>query len=676
MAVGIQNRKTILRSNTGASAMIFALAAGALLILGASAIELGRISDSKSKLNSIVDAAALAGKKAESGALNLSPSAARTLAEQVAQQSFDGNKHQLNGLASNALATISWDADNSLRVVGTADTNLIFGQIFGLSGSPISIVPVRAVGVAAAGSNQYVEIAMVLDNTGSMFSKDGRPETRFTLLRGAATSFVNTAFDKMTVPNRLRISVIPWATSVNIKGANPLGWDKTAVAATIVPDKGSQIMPNAPINRMGDINQDAATLANQFAPVGWRGCISGNGESQIANDAPKPSMKWDALQVPPNQHRANWKPSKIIADTCTVCPPPTPGPPPGPPPPPPPPGQLDGNYIDRTKAKTRFANNGQSAARASFTVPMNAGLKNPIIGRDIQNVQAGCVTSPCMKEVCDNAYSWTSLNRCWQDSAKYYGPDPYKQGRRNSFIAADTNCLNTWSSCTASPMPEGSQAACAADPNEIAWNAGGGQWCSWVAPTAWDKFDPTVGPNINCPMPMLGLSGSRKQVLDSINLMSPVVGGTHADIGLRWGLRSLSPRNEWTNFFGNAGKAPQAFGAASGKKVMILITDGENTQATDFPGYWGCADTNAPGCTGTVDAATLNTRMLDWCTSIRTTHRVELYTVAVNVTNPAAVSLLAQCAGDPAKAFAVDAADLQSTLSNVASQIFSLRIKE
>jgi hypothetical protein len=219
--------------------------------------------------------------------------------------------------------------------------------------------------------------------------------------------------------------------------------------------------------------------------------------------------------------------------------------------------------------------------------------------------------------------------------------------------------------------------ACTSDPNEIAWNNSGGTWCPWVPTTSWTQFDDSIGPNVNCPMPMLGLSGSRPQVLSTINRMSPVVGGTHNDVGLRWGLRSLSPRVQWANFFGNSGsKAPTNFSATNNKKVLVLITDGENTEAEDFPGFWGCSDTQAPGCSGAPDQAELDNRMLAWCSAIRNNNNVELYTVAVNISNAAAVAKLATCAGDPSRAFAVDAADLNKTLATVAGSIFQLRLKE
>ena len=237
-------------------------------------------------------------------------------------------------------------------------------------------------------------------------------------------------------------------------------------------------------------------------------------------------------------------------------------------------------------------------------------------------------------------------------------------------------CFNNASQCQPT-LPKGNHVACVADPNEITWNNGGGAWCAWVPTSDWRQFDITVGPNMNCPMPMLGLSGNRGQVLETLNRMSPVGGGTHADVGLRWGLRTLSPRAEWTGFFKtDAANPPAAFGLAGGKKVMVLITDGQNERANDFPGYWGCSETGSPGCSGAPDTAELNTRMLNWCQSIRDTYKVEIYTVAVNVSNASAVSLLQQCSGDTSHSFSVDASELNNAFDAISKSIFALRVKE
>ena len=68
--------------------------------------------------------------------------------------------------------------------------------------------------------------------------------------------------------------------------------------------------------------------------------------------------------------------------------------------------------------------------------------------------------------------------------------------------------------------------------------------------------------------------------------------------------------------------------------------------------------------------------MLNWCRAIREDYGVALYTVAVNVSDSAAVNLLSQCAGDPSRAFSGDATALDATFAEIARQTFQLRLKE
>ena len=176
------NLKSKLKNTSGSVALIFAaVAAGAAILIGAT-VELIHLNDVKAKLDSIADAAALAGKKAES-ATRSDTATAHAAGEDAAAKSFNANKVQLAGLATNIRYTITWDSDDSVRFVADADSTTMLGGVFALNqgGSAIASIPIHAVSVATAGANQYVEIAMVLDNTGSMFSLDGRSESRFTI---------------------------------------------------------------------------------------------------------------------------------------------------------------------------------------------------------------------------------------------------------------------------------------------------------------------------------------------------------------------------------------------------------------------------------------------------------------------------------------------------------------
>jgi hypothetical protein len=523
-------------------------------------------------------------------------------------------------------------------VVATATQGLIFGGVVGMSTRSL-----QAVGVATAGADKQLEVTLLLDTTASMFNTDGRPTTRFTQMRSSAKSFVNTLFDTVTVPNRLRVAVIPWTTTVNIKSETPLGWNNAAGTVRSPADYGTRVLPGTPIDRTANLNQSAATLTTQFAPVGWRGCVSGTGEAQAATDAGMTNMKWDALRIQPLNRQTTTQdasPVNTWCDNWQGC-----GGGTSPPPPPPPPSGTQGNLGKPTKQRESFA----------F---LDFGKKQE---------QAACVNNRyrCTQQQCTSSSPSTTGMDCWQESAN---------GTKNAFFnhSGGANCR--WGGCQTDLNPLQAW-GCTSDYNEVTWNAGGGNWCWFVDKTEWNSFVPISGPNLNCPMPMLGLSGNRGQLIDTIDRLSPSPGGTHADVGLRWGLRSLSPNTSWVNFFGHV--TPKPFNSNEASKVMILMTDGANEQAVNFPGYWGCSDTSAPGCSGSPDRATLDARMLSWCTEIRNTYKVELYTVAVNVTDATAVNLLKQCVGnDNTRAFAVDASELSATFATIARSTFALRLKE
>lgn len=660
--------RRLLRNSSGSTALLFAGAAGTMLIIAAAAIELSRISEARAKLAAAADATALTAKKKQIEDMPLGIPQSKTAGEAAGQIAFTGNISDLENWAINPAATISWDSDLSARVVATADAKLMFGAVLSLGGMlPFDTVPLRVTSVAASGGNNFYEVAMVLDNTGSMFARDGRPETRFTLMRGAARDFVNAAYDNQGVPDRLRVAVIPWATTVNMLSETPAGWSNVPFSQGAVPDKGTQASVSSPMNRLSYLTDSAGALATKFAPTSWRGCISGAGESMAVGDDLKGSMTWNALAVPSFPHTGYWRPEIDVPGTCQNCtgtPPPSPPSPPPPPPPPPPPGGMIGQLETPAARAPRFA-----------SIPSTTRLA---FGNPVGQAQYSCVTVPCITAQCDPNHPGITGPRCFQVSYKGYSSDPWTPGRRNTFTDRDRMCQTTgWNACTRdATVPLAPTPACISDPNEWAWNSAGRPICQDTPLSAWTAFEATVGPNINCPVPMLGLSGSRTQVVQTINRMTPVPGGTHADVGLRWGLRALSPREGWASFFGISGNRPRPFGDENVKKAMILITDGENTQAEDFPGFWGCSDTNAPGCSGAPDQAELDTRMLNWCREIREDRDVELYTVAVNIGNPAAVAKLAQCAGDPSRAFSVDASQLGDTLADIAKSIFQLRLKE
>jgi Flp pilus assembly protein TadG len=218
------NKKTLLRyEQRGNVAILFALLGSAAVGLLGTTVELTRLATSRASLDSAADAAALAAKRVQMDRSMEGDAIARAAGEAVGQKIFAASAPGADEGVTGASAAFSWDSDGSARVVATGQLQLVLGGVVGMSTRQI-----RGVGVATAGADRELEVSLLLDTTASMFNTDGRSTTRFSLMRASAKSFVNTLFDTISVPNRLRVAVVPWTTTVNIKNEAPQGWNNSA----------------------------------------------------------------------------------------------------------------------------------------------------------------------------------------------------------------------------------------------------------------------------------------------------------------------------------------------------------------------------------------------------------------------------------------------------------------
>jgi len=235
--------------------------------------------------------------------------------------------------------------------------------------------------------------------------------------------------------------------------------------------------------------------------------------------------------------------------------------------------------------------------------------------------------------------------------------------------------LDVGRNCRANGASVNFQSACVSDPNEFGYFNDGGEACPWQEDIfPWTTQHLISGPNQNCPTAMLGLSQDRGQLIDKLDAMYPVSGGTHVDVGLTWGLRMLSPRREWTDFFGHG--RPSDYNAEGVRKILVILTDGENI-APLMEGYYGCVNrgtrNNAGPCEttdsiGELSNRSLNNLMLDACTEIRDTYNVEIFSIALDITAAGPLNLLEQCAGDEERFFNITAGELESVFEAIAAQ--------
>jgi hypothetical protein len=148
-----------------------------------------------------------------------------------------------------------------------------------------------------------------------------------------------------------------------------------------------------------------------------------------------------------------------------------------------------------------------------------------------------------------------------------------------------------------------------------------------------------------CPASMMPLSYDWTALNNKIDAMTPT-GNTNITIGLAWGWQTLTATAPFN--------APAA--ATDLDKVIILLTDGENTQ-----NRW------------TTSASSINARTTLACNNIKAAN-IKIYTVRVIDGN---ASLLQDCATNPSMYYDVQqASQLNAVFTSIAQNLANLRIAQ
>ena len=181
------------------------------------------------------------------------------------------------------------------------------------------------------------------------------------------------------------------------------------------------------------------------------------------------------------------------------------------------------------------------------------------------------------------------------------------------------------------------------------------------------------GPNVDCPSnALLPLSNVKATVQAKITAMI-ADGGTNIHQGAIWGFHMLTPTEplaEATDF------------DDAGSKVMIIMTDGENTHsyssnmnnASWYVAYGYPYNGRLTGSSTSALKAAMNTRTLTTCTNAKAAGII-IYTIGLNSPNSTTTNMLTSCASDSSKAyFPTAASQLDSVFEDIANQLSNLRL--
>ncbi|HVK80990.1 MAG TPA: pilus assembly protein, partial [Verrucomicrobiae bacterium] len=208
------------------------------------------------------------------------------------------------------------------------------------------------------------------------------------------------------------------------------------------------------------------------------------------------------------------------------------------------------------------------------------------------------------------------------------------------------------------------------------------------------------GPNRGCPTPIVPLTTSRSTVINAIQAMQHWNGGgTNQAEGLAWGWRVLSPTAPFTE--GRPYDDPND----PVRKVLVMMTDGENTNLTtnngtgevasngqalqsDYSAYSHLGQWTTSGFRSSLPAAYrrdsitntgnyvnyINSAEESLCTAIKAAG-IEIYTIQFRDTNDDNETRLRNCATDEDHFYqAANATELQAAFDAIGSGIGDLRI--
>jgi len=308
-----------LRDEAGNYAMIFALAAPAIFGSVSIAMETSSMYRSRAILQNALDAAALATGK------HLAVTIDDAELETYARDFFDANiENELDP------SKVSMDfefvdvEDSGKRVRLTA--NYDYPRLTGFLGTNEILMDI--VSEVAAG-NRTIEVAIVIDNSGSMGSYTGSTsKTRMENAKEAAEDLATQLFNLANISNKedpVRISVVPFAASVNIGPDNRgedwmdmngwssihhenIAWDATDKRGDNWPEVISQSTgylgfiggSENPAPTTGTIAVDWLTRWTLFDALetSWSGCIEMRPWPYHTTDDAPSDLNGDTLYVP------------------------------------------------------------------------------------------------------------------------------------------------------------------------------------------------------------------------------------------------------------------------------------------------------------------------------------------------------------------------------------------
>lgn len=208
-----------------------------------------------------------------------------------------------------------------------------------------------------------------------------------------------------------------------------------------------------------------------------------------------------------------------------------------------------------------------------------------------------------------------------------------------------------------------------------------GRTCKYQSPTSSNfrnasSLGGDFGPNDSCTTkPILAMTKTKSTIDSFIDNSLVASGNTNIHEGVMWGWRALSPGEPFTE--GRTATTERPL-----KRIMIVMTDGENTYGTNSTvnkstyAAYGFVSKNRLGTTSTSNVKTKqDERTALACHNAKQQGNITIYTIAFQVTATATQTLLRNCATAPSFYYPAESnSQLVAVFQQIAKEITQLRV--
>lgn len=259
--------RRFIAATRGQVAMTFGLALIPMALSVGCGVDMSRAVVVKNRLGEALDAAGLA----VGGTVGLTSAQLTTMAQKFFYANYPDAKL---GTVTSMTVTTDPVNNNIIRLAGTARVDTAFMGLIGVDYLDVQVQ------VEVTRQTKGLEIALALDNTGSMAQNNKLPS-----LKTAATTLINILFGSQTNPDMLKMSLVPFSQTVRVDTTTFLnnGWmDINGQSST------------AKLNF--DSSKYAFSIMAAMKTQTWAGCLEarpgGLEELDTAPTAAQPDSRW------------------------------------------------------------------------------------------------------------------------------------------------------------------------------------------------------------------------------------------------------------------------------------------------------------------------------------------------------------------------------------------------